>query len=83
MLWSRSLDNLVKLVLEVERTFRIRRQYQKRKKAQESQPSIMDNNNRTSKDFTAANAQELHSSIARPTIEENNFELKQALQSMV
>lgn len=43
----------------------------------------MDNNNRTSKDFTAANAQELHSSIARPTIEENNFELKQALQSMV
>ena len=43
----------------------------------------MDNTNKTLKDFTVPNAQGLHSSITRPTVEANNFELKPAFLSMV
>ena len=54
---SRSPDNLEELDLEVERTCRIRRPYQIRKKIREaSQSSSMDNINRTLKDFVVPNA---------------------------
>ena len=43
----------------------------------------MDNTNRTLKDFAMSNAQGLDSSITRPTVEANNFELKPTLLSIV
>ncbi|KAM0933256.1 putative retrotransposon gag domain-containing protein [Dioscorea sansibarensis] len=43
----------------------------------------MDNTNKTLKDFAGPNAQGLHTSITRPTVEAKNFELKPTLLSMV
>ena len=74
---------------EIEWTFRIRRKKQrlkKRRKAQEEYPK-MDPGARgqgtTLRDFITPGVEGISSSIARPTVEVNNFELRPALISMV
>jgi len=77
------------LDLEIERTFCIRRKKQrleKRRKAQEESPKMdagAGGQRRTLRDFINLGVQEISSSISRPIVEVNNFELRPALMSMV
>ena len=83
---TQNLGKIVEADPEIEKTFRRRRKQQRKKRAEQSlqAPNMANNNeNRTLKDYAAPNAQGLHSGIARPAIEANNFELKPSLLSMV
>ena len=77
------------LDLEIERAFRIRRQKQrlgKRRKAQEESPKMnagAGGQRRTLPDFITLIILCISSSIARPTMEVNHFELRPTLISMV
>jgi len=74
---------------EIERTFHIRRKKQrlkKRCKAREESPKMdtgAGGQRRTLQDFITPGVQGVSSSIARPTMEVNNFELRPTLISMV
>jgi len=74
---------------EIEWTFRIRRKKQrldKRRKAQEEFAKMDaggEGQRRKLRDFITPGVQGISSSIARPTLEVNNFELRPAPISMV
>lgn len=79
-----SLGDIVEAVPEIERFFhRRRREQHKARTKPTSKPRMAAKNTRTLKDFAAPNTNGLHSSITRPTVEANNFELKPSLLSMV
>ena len=82
---TQHLGDLVESDPEIERTFRRRRKQQRRRRlGQSSQAQNMANpENRPLKDYAAPSARGLRSSITRPNVEANNFELKPALLSMV
>jgi len=74
---------------EIEWTFRLRgkkQRLEKRHKAQEESAKMYtggEGQRRTLQDFITLGVQGISSSIARPTVEVNNFELRSALISMV
>jgi len=75
--------------LEIERTSRITRKKQrikKKHKAWEASPKMdatLGSQRRTLQDFVTHGVQGISSSIARPTVEVNYFELRPALVSVV
>jgi len=76
--------------LEIERTFRLRRKRQRleeqRRKARRASPIMTGGDGeqrRTLTDFVTSGVQDITSSIAHPSMEANNFELKLCLISMV
>lgn len=78
-----SLGGLVEPVLEIERRFQRRREQRKARTEPRGEPSMAAHDNRTLKELAAPNTNGLHSSITRPTVDANNFELKPSLLSMV
>jgi len=74
---------------EIERTFRLRRKkrrLERRRKAQEESVKMDaggEGQRRTLRDFITPGVQGISSSIARLTVEVNNFELSPALISMI
>jgi len=77
---------LYKPDLEIERTFRLRRKKQRieeQRHAAGRNSSIVGEERRTLRDFVTPGVQGISSSIARPAVDANNFELKPALISMV
>jgi len=74
---------------EIEKTFRIRRKkerLEKRCKGRETSPKMdarTRGQRRTLRDFITPGVQGISSSIAKPTVEVNNFELRPTLVSMV
>ena len=74
---------------EIESTFGIRRKKQrleKRRKAREESPKMdtgAGDQRRTLRDFITLGVQDISSSITRPTVEVNNFELRPTLISIV
>ena len=78
---SQSFGSLEEPDKEFEKDFRI--QYQRQKKVQESSQASNMDNNRTLREFAAPSAQGLHSSIAGPPVEANNFQLQPELMSLI
>ena len=71
---------------EIERTFRLRRKRQRieeQRREPRTDSSMVGEERRTLWDFVVPGIKATASSIARPAIEANNFELKSALISMV
>ena len=71
---------------EIERTFRLRRKKQRIKKQRREvrmNLSMAGEARRTLHDFVTLGVQGMASTIARPTMDANNFELKPALISML
>lgn len=83
---TRSAENLVSYVDEIERYFRARRRLLFDTPSQsETQSEMGDNNNdnRPLKDFAVPSEEEPHTSIVRPAIAANNFELKPSLVQII
>jgi len=83
---TRSAENLVSYVDEIERYFRARRRLLFDTPSQpETQSEMGDNNNdnRPLKDFVVPSEEEPHTSIVRPAIAANNFELKPLLVQII
>lgn len=82
---TRSAGNLVSYVDEIERYFRARRRLLYDTPSQsETQSEMGDNNdNRPLKDFAVPSEEEPHTSIVRPAIAANNFELKPSLVQII
>lgn len=70
---TQSTDNLAQPINEIERYLHVRLWLQK------IQLEMAENDNRQLKDFIYPYDKVPHSSIVRPTIAENNFELKYSL----
>ena len=83
---TRSAENLGSYVDEIERYFRARRRLLFDTPSQsETQSEMGDNNNdnRPLKDFAVPSEEEPHTSIVRPAIAANNFELKPSLVQII
>lgn len=70
---TQSTENLAQLINEIEYYLRVRLRLQK------IQCEMAENHNRQLKDFIYPSDEVPHSSIVRPTIAANNFELKNYL----
>jgi hypothetical protein len=83
---TRSVGNLVRYIDKIERYFRARRRlFIDTPSQSETQSEMGDNNNdnRPLKDFTVPYEEEAHTSIVRPAIAANNFELKPSLAQII
>ena len=82
---TRSAENLVSYVDEIERYFRARRRLLFETPSQsETQTEMGDNNdNRPLKEYAVPSEEEPHTSILRPTFAANNFELKPSLVQII
>lgn len=77
-----SLGDLVELVSGIERLFHRKRE-QKKMSENKSKPIMAEDDTRALKEFVTPNSSSLHSSITRPIVEANNFELKSSMILMV
>lgn len=82
---TKSADNLIRPIDEIERYFRVRRRLKLETPLEsETQTEMGDaNDNRPLKDFAVPSDEEPHTSIVRPAIAANNFELKPSLLQIV
>lgn len=79
----RSLGDLVELVSGIERLFHRKREQKKKMPENKSKPIMAEDDTRALKEFVTPNSSSLHSSITRPIVEANNFELKSSMILMV